>query len=299
MSHPTKALLGMPCGAFFLPRLFPTIHKWGAVYVTGMDAPGLEIRAKIDAEIFKTLILIHGGGSIALLTFLQFLLREAHGNEYEALAYGILWGLVSYQTGIIFAVVYSWLTRKCSLIYDECRVLGRQVPHWFPRLGFNEPWQCHCRHLCLGLSLIAFVAAALAVFCGAKKMLDQGNTTAPAVIQMPQGGVKNQKQWPRVLTVAGLAFDVVGAGLLLRSVMKPLAAQERYWSEKSTEAKQHLADSRKLPYHEKVPLWFARTFGSKDIMDMNAEPFPQAFATNFWALVFLVLGFVLQLVAAV
>ncbi len=69
-----------------------------------MAQAGLEIRAKIDAEIFKTLIAIHGGGSIALLTFLQFLLREAHGNEYQALAYGVLWGLVSYQIGIIFAL---------------------------------------------------------------------------------------------------------------------------------------------------------------------------------------------------
>ena len=39
-------------------------------------ASGLEIRANIDAEIFKTLVLIHGAGSVALLTFLPFVLRE-------------------------------------------------------------------------------------------------------------------------------------------------------------------------------------------------------------------------------
>ena len=55
-------------------------------------ASGLEIRAKIDAEIFKTLVLIHGGGSVALLTFLPFVLREDFKYEGAALAHGILWG---------------------------------------------------------------------------------------------------------------------------------------------------------------------------------------------------------------
>ena len=43
-------------------------------------ASGLEIRVNIDAEIFKTLVLIHGGASVALLTFLPFVLRE--GAQY-------------------------------------------------------------------------------------------------------------------------------------------------------------------------------------------------------------------------
>jgi hypothetical protein len=151
-----------------------------------MAQTGVEIRAKIDAEIFKTLIAIHGGGSITLLTFLQFLLREAHGNEYQALAYGILWGLGSYQIGIFLAVVYYFLTRKCSLIYAQCRVLGREVPHWLPSLGFNEPWQCHCRQLCLGLSLAAFVAAGFSVFCGGRETLELKKFKPVPQIQMPK-----------------------------------------------------------------------------------------------------------------
>ena len=78
--------------------------------------------------------------------------------------------------------------------------------------------------------------------------------------------------------------------LLLHSVMKPAAAQERYHSKVIEEAKLHLAECKRLPYYQQLPLWFARTSGSKDIMDMNAEPFPkrsqQIFGLwFFWCLV--------------
>ena len=126
----------------------PTITKQDAVYIAGM-ASGLEIRAEIDAQIAKALILIHGGGSIALLTFLQFVLGEK--SEYDALAYGILWGLVCYQIGIIFAIIYSWLTRKCSLVYEQNKMTP---PPCGNLLGFKitEPCVCHARILLMYLS---------------------------------------------------------------------------------------------------------------------------------------------------
>ncbi|MCE3242411.1 MAG: hypothetical protein K0Q83_2918 [Deltaproteobacteria bacterium] len=160
----------------------PTITKQDAVYIAGM-ASGLEIRAEIDAQIAKALILIHGGGSIALLTFLQFVLGEK--SEYDALAYGILWGLVCYQIGIIFAIIYSWLTRKCSLVYEQNKMTPPPCGNF---LGFKltEPCVCHARILFMYLSLIAFVVAGFSVFCGGRETLEQKRFTAPPVKQMPK-----------------------------------------------------------------------------------------------------------------
>ena len=146
-------------------------------------ASGLEIRAEIDAQIAKVLILIHGGGSIALLTFLQFVLAEK--SEYDALAYGILWGLVCYQIGIIFAIIYSWLTRKCSLVYEQNKMTPPPCGN-FLGIAFKKPCVCHIRIGFMYLSLMAFVLAGFFVFRGGRETLEQKKFTAPAVKQMPK-----------------------------------------------------------------------------------------------------------------
>jgi hypothetical protein len=95
---------------------------------------------------------------------------------------------------------------------------------------------------------------------------------------------------------AGLGFDILGALLLLFGPMKSAAALERYWAKATDEGPHHLAQRKKLPYHQRFPLWVAGLLGSKDIMVMNQESHEESLTGNFWAAVFLVLGFALQLI---
>ena len=136
-------------------------------------ASGREIRANIDVENFKGLLLVNSGGSIALLAFLPFALKEP---GYEMLAWHILWGLVCYQIGLVCALVHNRLTRKCSLIYDQHNMRPPGVP-----------WECRTSIWFMWFSIIAFIAAGVFVFRGGKETLEQKKVTAPPVIQTPKG----------------------------------------------------------------------------------------------------------------
>jgi hypothetical protein len=76
-------------------------------------ATGLEIRAGIDQENIRALLLIHGGASIALLAFLPVALRDIRLLvPYALLALG------SYQIGLVLALLSTVFRRKCSLNYE-------------------------------------------------------------------------------------------------------------------------------------------------------------------------------------
>ena len=77
---------------------------------------GLEIRAQIDTELVKGLLIINGGGSIALLTFLPTILGKP---EYLPLSKAVLWGLFSFQIGLVSAVIHNRLRRVCSLEFEK------------------------------------------------------------------------------------------------------------------------------------------------------------------------------------
>lgn len=89
---------------------------------------GLEIRAQIDTENVKGLFLVNGGAAVALLAFLPAVLDKP---AYESLARAVLWSLVIYQVGLLFAIVHNRLRRVCSLVYEQhnyqpqgCELLG-------------------------------------------------------------------------------------------------------------------------------------------------------------------------------
>lgn len=128
---------------------------------------GLNIRAEIDAENVKGLLLINGGAAIALLAFLPHVLGKP---EYVALARAILWGLVVFQAGLLFAVMHNRLRRKCSLVYEQhsyrpppCEVLGHKL---------SEPCVCRASNIFMWLSVVAFCAGGATVFVGGLQSLN-------------------------------------------------------------------------------------------------------------------------------
>jgi hypothetical protein len=100
--------------SFYFNFFLPSTN--GVRYTSRAMASGRELRANIDVENFKGLLLVNGGGSVALLAFLPSVLEKP---GYEALACYILWGLLWYQVGLVSALIHNRLTRKCSLIYDQ------------------------------------------------------------------------------------------------------------------------------------------------------------------------------------
>ena len=126
----------------------------------------LEIRAQIDTENVKALLQINGGGVVALLAFLPYVLGKP---EYLPLAHSILWGLLIFQVGLLAAVVHNRLRRKCSLVYQAhgyqpppCTVFGHKL---------RQPCVCHTSIFFMWASVLSFVAAGLIVFLGGLEVL--------------------------------------------------------------------------------------------------------------------------------
>jgi hypothetical protein len=129
---------------------------------------GLEIRAQIDTENVKGLLLINGGAAIALLAFFPSVLDKP---GYESLARAILWSLLIFQAGLFFAVVHNRLRRICSLRYEQhnyqpppCEIFG---------IKLGEPCVCRASIICMWLSVAAFIWGGFAVFQGGLESLDQ------------------------------------------------------------------------------------------------------------------------------
>jgi len=135
-------------------------------------AEGLKIRAEIDTENVKGLLLINGGAAVALLAFLPYVLGKP---EYESLARAILWGLLIFQAGLVFAVAHNRLRRKCSLVYEQhnysppsCKIFGFKL---------REPCVCRASIVLMWFSVVAFCGGGVTVFVGGLESL---NKTAPS-----------------------------------------------------------------------------------------------------------------------
>src|SRR2546421_197643 len=98
---------------------------------------GLEIRNEIAADNVKGLLLINGGAAAALLVSLPGIFN---GPANEALARAMLWALLIFQAGVVFAVAHNRLRRLCSFDYESqdfpppgCNAFG---------LSLREPCTC-------------------------------------------------------------------------------------------------------------------------------------------------------------
>lgn len=127
---------------------------------------GMQIRAQIDSESVKGLLLLNGGGAIALLAFLPTILGK---EEFEVLVKFILFGLLLFQSGLVFAVVHNRLRRICSLQYESAYTSSPQDhPKPCKRFGhqFAEPCVCIMSTTFMWASLAMFLLAGLLVFSG-------------------------------------------------------------------------------------------------------------------------------------
>ena len=119
-------------------------------------ADGRETRAGIDSETVRGLLLINGGGAIALLAFLPGVLQKP---ELVSLASAIIWAVFTFQAGLVFAVVHNRMRRLCSLEYAKkerkrCSFFGHEL---------REPCICHWSIGFMWSSIISFLMAGLLV----------------------------------------------------------------------------------------------------------------------------------------
>lgn len=124
---------------------------------------GIDIRAQIDSDTVKGLLLINGGGSVALLAFLPSILDKA---LYEPLASAILYGLLFFQLGLVSALFHNHLRRRCSIAYEKKKPKKRI-------LWMEEPCVCHVSTLFMTLSYLFFIVAGIIIFCGGIKTIDK------------------------------------------------------------------------------------------------------------------------------
>jgi hypothetical protein len=146
---------------------------------------GLEIRAQIDTENVKGLLLINGGAAVAVLAALPHVVDKP---GFESLARSILWGLLAFQTGLVLAVVHNRLRRICSLEYERHNYKPPPC-QWFG-MRLREPCICHVSILCMWLSLVAFVGGGVIVFWGGLKSLDNRaaavKATKGVIVEVPK-----------------------------------------------------------------------------------------------------------------
>ncbi|WP_162628876.1 hypothetical protein [Marinobacter bohaiensis] len=118
-------------------------------------ASGREIRSNIDTENVKGLLLINGGGAIALLAFLPSILGI---EEYRDLVRAVVWGIMGFQVGLVTAVMHNFWRRRCSLAWEQdrnkCQIFGKPL---------FEPCICYWSHGFMFGSLLCFVAACVKV----------------------------------------------------------------------------------------------------------------------------------------
>jgi hypothetical protein len=135
----------------------------------------LKIRAQIDQENVKAVLLINGGGAIALLAFLPTVLGKP---QFDDLTRSIVSALLIYQAGLALAVVHNYLRRKCSQIWQShgynpprCKFFGHQFK--------GDPCLCMWSWLTISGSLAAFMAAGVVVASGGFAYLDTAIDVLP------------------------------------------------------------------------------------------------------------------------
>ncbi len=130
---------------------------------------GVERRAQIDNEGFKALVLINGGGAVALLAFLPSIISNV---TYQPLARFVLYALIGFQFGIASAVIHNFIRRRCSLVHEAARMRPKPCDFWLIRwLKRREPCVCILSKIFKWLSLFLFVLSGLLVAIGGFKVV--------------------------------------------------------------------------------------------------------------------------------
>ena len=134
---------------------------------------GLEIRAQIDTELVKGLLVINGGGSVALVAFLPTILGKP---EYAPLSKAVLLALMSFQVGLITAVNHNRLRRVCSLEYEKhnykpppCKIF----PISLFKFKNDAPCVCRVSVMFMWVSILSFLIAGIFVINGGFSVLNK------------------------------------------------------------------------------------------------------------------------------
>jgi hypothetical protein len=106
----------------------------------------------MDAETAKALLLINGGGALALLSFLTAILGKP---GHEGLVRAVLCAVLGMMFGLVCAVVHNYYRRQCSLHYEHHNY--RPPAGTLFGLHLSEPRVCRISRLYLWASLLAFL----------------------------------------------------------------------------------------------------------------------------------------------
>ena len=133
-----------------------------------MISEGVKIRAQIDSESVRYVMLANGGGSVALIALLPNVL-------YTPLVFAVLLTLAVWLVGLTLAITHSVLRRKCSLVYENSKMsppAGKSVLWINPK----QPWVCWWLWRALYASIVAFlVGGALIVILGFSNIEELSN----------------------------------------------------------------------------------------------------------------------------
>ena len=99
-----------------------------------MVSEGVKIRAQIDSESVRAVMLVTGGGCIALLALLPTIM----GTQ---LVVGMMWTFALWLGSLALAVIHNVMRRHCSLQYEANKM---NPPPGKPRLWIKPevPWVC-------------------------------------------------------------------------------------------------------------------------------------------------------------
>ena len=139
-------------------------------------ATGLEIRAQLDTENVKGLLLINGGGAVALLAFLPAILGKP---QFEPLLRAVVWALLTFHVGLVAAVVHNRMRRVCSLHYEQHRYAPpacANIPKWIKFKPLEQPCVCLRSLLFMWLSVICFICGGTTAGLGALQVVGRADT---------------------------------------------------------------------------------------------------------------------------
>lgn len=120
-----------------------------------------ETRAVIDSETVRGLLLINGGGAVALLAFLSTILGKP---GFVGLSQAVIWATFVFQAGLVAAVIHNRFRRLCSFEYSKKQESRKQCSLFGTVL--REPCICHWSTGFMWASILAFLLGGLIVLIG-------------------------------------------------------------------------------------------------------------------------------------
>ena len=141
------------------------------------SSEGLKIRAQIDNDLVKGLLIINGGGAVALLAFLSNIMKVP---EYAPLSTAVVWALLAFVFGVWFTLIHNRFRRHCSLEFERknfnppaCKNFVLVFLSLITFGGRSRPCVCVVSEVFMKLAFVAFIVGGMTVFWGGIQVLDK------------------------------------------------------------------------------------------------------------------------------